>query len=141
MKKALSVALSLIMVVMSLFLIVSCDSNEIETGERLYTEDTTLGSGKTTFKFIVEHANSDKYTFTVNTDKTILGDALVEAGLIEGENGPYGLYVKSVNGTSVDYNTSGGYYWSLYEGEKIAMTGVDGITINPSVTYAFKVTK
>ncbi len=141
MKKALCVALSLIVAVTSLFLIVSCGSDEIETGERAYTEDTTLGTGKTTFKFIVEHANGDKYTFTINTDKTILGDALVESGLIEGEEGPYGLYVKSVNGTSVDYNKSGGYYWSLFEGENIAMTGVAGITIKPDATYSFKVTK
>ncbi len=141
MKKALSVTLCLMMVVISLFLIASCGSNEIEVGDRAYAEDSTLGTGKTTFTFIVEHANGDKYTFTINTDKTILGDALVESGLIEGEDGPYGLYVKSVNGTSVDYNTSGGYYWALYEGENIAMTGVDGITIKPNATYSFKVTK
>ena len=79
--------------------------------------------------------NVDKtITFTINTDKTILSDALLELNLITGHDSTYGLYIDSVNGISHDFNTDG-IYWAIYEGNDYAQTGIDGITITNGATY------
>ena len=82
MKKFLSLSLTLLVLIMSCFMIVSCvDKDGGGQGDMLYTEDTSLGTGSTTFTLIVEHVNDKKVTFTINTNKTILSDALVELEL------------------------------------------------------------
>ena len=78
--------------------------------------------------------------FEIHTDKTVVGDALLELGLIEGEEGPYGLYVKKVNGITAEYEADG-TYWAFYIGDDYGMTGVDMTDIEPGATYAFKVSK
>ncbi len=50
----------------------------------------------------------------------------------------FGLYVKTVNGITVDYDTDG-KYWVFYENGKYAVKGVDSTEIIPNVTYSFKV--
>jgi hypothetical protein len=69
-----------------------------------------------------------------------VGDALLELGLIAGEEGAYGLYVKTVNGITADYDVDG-TYWAFYIGDDYGMTGVDMTNIEPGATYAFKVSK
>lgn len=66
-----------------------------------------------------------------------LGDYLLEKGVIAGDDGQYGLYVKTVMGETHDYDTDGSY-WSLYVDGEPASTGVDGITAEDGATYAFK---
>ncbi len=61
--------------------------------DAVYPEDTELGKGAKTV--ICEVKAEDKtVTFTLKTDKTVLGDALLDCGLVEGDEGPYGLYIK-----------------------------------------------
>ena len=134
MKRILSLTLIALMLVMSLFVVACVDKNGGGTGEMLYTEDTSLGEGNTTFTLIVEHINEKRITFTINTDKTILSEALVEAGILEGHDDIYGLYIDSVNGIAHDFNDEG-IYWAIYEGDSYATTGIDGITITNGATY------
>lgn len=89
-----------------------------------YNSDAEFGEGDKTVE--VEVRVEDKsVTFTIHTDADTLGDALLENGLIVGENGAYGLYVKTVNGMLADYDIDGSY-WSFYENGEMMMTGVDG---------------
>ena len=44
-------------------------------------------------------------------------------GLIAGEDSDYGLYVKTVNGVTVDYDTDG-KYWAFYVDGEYAATDV-----------------
>lgn len=44
---------------------------------------------------------------------TTVGKALLDQGVIAGEDSSYGLYVKTVNGTTLDYDTDG-MYWAFY---------------------------
>ena len=88
-----------------------------------YTEDTTLGEGAKTVTLKVE-AGERSVTFTVKTDENILGDALFALGLVEGEEGQYGLYVKKVNGITADYDVDG-HYWGFYKNGEYMMTGID----------------
>ena len=101
---------------------------------------TEVGEGNTVFDFTVTDADGNETVFRVKTDKTVVGDALSDVGLIEGEDGQYGLYVKKVNGILADYDTDG-TYWAFYVNGEYAMTGVDTTDIVPGDSYAFKVEK
>ena len=101
---------------------------------------TVKGEGATVFYFNVVDKDGNETKFEIHTDKTIVGEALLELGLIEGEEGDYGLYVKKVNGITADYNVDG-TYWAFYVGDDYGMTGVDMTEIEPGAIYAFKVSK
>ena len=140
MKRTVSITLTLLMLVISLFVVACVDKSGDGQGNMLYTNDTVLGTGDTAFTLIVEHINDKKVTFTVNTNKTILSDALVEVGILEGHDDQYGLYIDSVNGVTHDYKTDK-TYWAIYEGESYANSGIDGITIVNGATYKLVASK
>ena len=85
-------------------------------------------------------ADGNETDFVINTDKETVGDALLEQNLIEGEEGDYGLYVKTVNGITADYDTDQ-TYWAFYVNGEYASTGVDSTPVNEGDTYEFKVEK
>ncbi len=89
----------------------------------VYTSDTVLGEGSKTVNVSVE-AGEKTVCFTISTDKATVGDALKEHNLISGEEGPYGLYVKKVNGITADYNIDQSY-WSFNKNGEYMSTGVD----------------
>ncbi len=99
---------------------------------------TNLGRGEKTFVFTVVGLDGEETVFNISTDKTIVGDALSELGLIAGEDGPYGLYVKTVNSLTYDYNKDG-KYWAFYINDEYAATGVDKTEISIGDTYSFRV--
>lgn len=72
------------------------------------------------------------------TDKEILGEVLQEDGIIKGEQGDYGLYIKEVDGIVADYETTG-TYWAFYIDGEMAMTGVDQTKIVDGAVYSLKV--
>ena len=78
--------------------------------------------------------------FTVNTDKETVGEALLEHELIAGEDGQYGLYIKTVNGITADYDVDQSY-WAFYADGEYAMAGVDMTEIDEDVTYQLAYTK
>ena len=98
-----------------------------------YTSDTELGTGAKTVQVEVK-AGGKSITFTIHTDKEILGDALLEHDLIAGEEGAYGLYVKFVNGIEADYDKDQ-TYWGFYKDGEYMMTGVDSTTITSGDHY------
>ena len=100
-------------------------------------EETEPSVAKTEFTFIVVDKDGKETPFTIATDKTYVGEALIDEGLIEGEEGPYGLYVKTVNGQTLDYDTDG-MYWSFYVDGEYGLTGVDMTEIVPGTTDMFK---
>ena len=102
------------------------------------SDATVVGEGETSFSFSVTDADGNESLFEVHTDQTTVGAALQECNLIEGEESEYGLYVKTVNGITADYDTDG-TYWAFYIDGEYASTGVDQTDINPGSSYAFKV--
>ena len=144
MKKILALILT---VVMLSLLMVSCSAidkvTEIFSGNTVdkeglwesatYRRDMEFGSGAKTIEVEVK-VSEKSVTFTIHTDAATLGDALLEHELIAGENGAYGLYVKTVNGILADYDIDGSY-WSFYKGGEMMMTGVDGESISGGEHY------
>lgn len=106
----------------------------------VYTEDTELGEGSKTITFVATAAEDNAVTFTIHTDAATVGEALLSLKLIAGEESSYGLYVKTVNGVTADYDKDG-TYWAFYIDGEYAMTGVDATEITDGAVYAFTITK
>ena len=97
-----------------------------------------IGEGETAFTFIVTLDDGSSTYYNVHTDETTVGAALLGVGLIEGDESEYGLYVKTVDGVTKDYDTDG-QYWSFYIDGEYAMSGVDSTDIVAGSSYEFRV--
>ncbi len=105
--------------------------------EQTVTKSTIVGKGDTEFPFTVINPDGTKKVFTVKTNSEYVGKALIDVGLISGDDGEYGLYVKTVDGLTLDYDTDG-KYWAFYINDEYANTGVDKTPILEGNTYCFK---
>lgn len=113
---------------------------DVATTQARPADGAEIGEGANSFTFTVTLEDGSKTVFFVKTDETVVGKALLSLGLIEGENGDYGLYVKSVDGTRADYEKDGAY-WAFYENGEMAMSGVDTTEITEGGNYGFVYTK
>ena len=104
-----------------------------------YTEDQEFGNGEKTVNVTVNN-NDSNVVFTIHTDKENLADAMLEHNLIDGEDGPYGLYVKSVNGIVADYDKDQ-TYWSLTKNGEYMTTGASDTLISDGECYEFTIAK
>lgn len=153
--KVLSILLCLILTVSMAFGLAGCTNNDTQTGEGSQQSATqsvddmdkpvelyagVIGEGDTQFIFIVADADGIETEFEVHTDQTTVGAALLENGLIAGDQGEFGLYVKEVNGIVADYDKDQ-TYWAFYIDGEYATSGVDITEITEGSTYMFKVEK
>ena len=113
---------------------------QAEAQATVETENTVLGEGQTKFAFVVVDKDGNETNFEIHTDKTTVGEALMEVGLLEGEESEYGLFVKTVNGITADYDVDQ-TYWAFYVNDEYAMSGVDTTVIEEGADYSFKVEK
>ena len=123
MKKIFSFALCLSMMI----ILASCGKQSPDTdlwATATYLEDIELGEGEKTL--ITEVIAGEKsVVFTIHTDAVTVGEALNEHQLVSGEQGAYGLYIKSVNGIVADYDKNQSY-WAITHAGEYMTTGVDG---------------
>ncbi len=101
-------------------------------------EAVSLGNGAKHFDFSAIDADGTEYKFSIHTDKTLVGEALEELGLIEGTEGAYGLYVNKVNGIYAEYEVTG-TYWAFYTDGAYAQAGIDQTEITEGTAYSLKV--
>lgn len=102
-------------------------------------EATVIGEGEQEFTFKVTTDDGTK-TYKVLTDKKTVGEALLENGLIAGDESEFGLYVKKVDGIVADYDTTK-TYWAFYVDGQYAMSGVDSTEIEEGKIYEFRIEK
>ena len=139
-KNAVSFLIVLVLIAAVALTTVGCkDSKKVDL-KTPETESVSKGEGKTSFEFGVVFADGSEKRYTVKTDKKTVGEALLEEGLIEGENGDYGLYVKTVDGVTADFDKEG-TYWAFYINGEYASSGVDTTEIKSGETYVFKIEK
>ena len=139
MKNTIITKLSLMLVIVMMFSLASCDyfiRKDLPDiwQDATYVKDTELGNGSKTFTLKVE-VEENSVTFTIHTDADTVGKALLDLGLIEGDNGQWGLYVKKVNGMLADYDVDQ-TYWSFYINGEYALTGVDLTEITDGYEYS-----
>ncbi len=140
-KKVLALIFCAVIIATALFMVTGCDGRKEapETTTITQTEIIPIGVGKSEFSLTVE-AEGKQTKFEINTDKETVGEALIELGLIKGEDGPYGLYVKEVNGIVADYEVNN-TYWAFYVDNEYALSGVDTTPIEEGKEYSFKAEK
>ncbi len=143
-KKVLSLLLCVVLIaVIALFATGCSDTKKTDGGTTTpstaaQTNDkTVLGTGQTVFDFSVTDTNGKKTDFEIHTDKKTVGEALLELQLIDGDDGEFGLYVKTVTSVTLDYNKDG-KYWAFYENGQYAQAGVDLTEIVPGTIYEFR---
>lgn len=84
----------------------------------------------------VTHADGTEASFSYTTDEEFLGDALLNEGLIAGDESDYGLYVTEVDGETASWDDDGAY-WAFYENGEYATLGVDSTPVTDGGEYSF----
>ena len=139
MKKLLSILLCIALIAALALSTVGCSKND--KAEPVATTEASgvvsMGEGETMFLFNVVDPEGKESHFEIHTDEKTVGAALLSLGLIAGEDSEFGLYVKTVNGVTVDYDKDG-KYWAFYVDGEYAATGVDSTDITAGATYTFK---
>ncbi len=139
MKTNLRILSLLLSLTMALCLVACAPAEQPNTGG---TETPQNSDAANTLTVTVDVIGSDgkTTTFTIETAAETLRGALEQENLVKGEEGPYGLYIKEVNGESAVYETDGAY-WAVYIGEETAMSGVDEIKLTDGALYKLVYTK
>lgn len=141
MKRTKLMTLFLSMGLMMALTITGCntkaDSPVTNTEVNANMEGGVIGEGETVFDFTVVDTKGKEIKFEVHTDEEIVGEALEELNLIAGEEGDYGLFVKTVNGITLDYEVDG-KYWAFYINDAYATSGVDVTPIVEGEAYSFR---
>lgn len=139
-KKSLSFILCIVLITAMALTTIGCNDNK--TDDPYYTvtvaDGAVLGEGSTEFPLEIVDREGKSVNVTVKTDKTVVGQALLDVKLIAGDDGDFGLYVKAVNGVTADYDVDG-KYWAFYINGEYAMSGVDTTDIVSGDSYALKV--
>ena len=142
MKRTIKQSIALILSLTFILFLASCSTDQEASNlweNATYQSDMQFGEGSKTV--VVEVIAEEKtITFTIKTDRSIVGDALTDHGLISGEEGAYGMYIKSVNGITADYDVDQAY-WAFNINGEYAMTGVDTTEIAEGTTYQLVYTK
>jgi hypothetical protein len=91
-----------------------CSVTEAQTGAKTITVDINMPDGTTD-------------TVTIKTDAAYLRGALEQEKLVQGEESQYGLFVKTVNGYTVDDSRQ--EWWCFTKGGETLFTGIDDTPI------------
>ena len=84
---------------------------------------------------VLEDGESEAFSFM--TAQEYLGDALLESGLVEGEQTPMGLMISHINGVRADFVLDGAW-WRFYIDGEPALAGVSETRIDPDAVYEFR---
>ena len=146
-KNGLNKLLALLLALVMVLALAACGNKEQDNGgagddanvvtDGVVADGATVGEGKTAFTVEVVQMDGTSIKFTVNTDKATVGEALLDLGIVAGDTTEYGLYIKTVNGVTLDYDADGAY-WAFYINGEYASTGVDATNIEAGATYTLK---
>ena len=101
----------------------------------------TASAGAKALTIEVVHGNGETKEFSIRTDAEFLGQALdevAEIGVV-GEEGPYGLYIKTVDGE--DASDADQTFWSVSLNGESLMVGADQQPIQDGEHYELVLTK
>lgn len=126
MKKCLSMILCVVLIAAMALGMVGCGGTE-----------NAAGGQEKAFTFVAVDLEGVETSFDITTDQATVGEALQQEGLIDGEEGDYGLYVKTVNGITLDWDKDQ-KYWAFYVDGEYATTGVDSTEVTDGSVYMFK---
>ena len=135
MKKTIKSTILVLFSLLFVFCLFSCNTVDKEGvwENATYRKVVEFGKGEKTLTVVVKAAEQS-ITFTIKTDKATVGEALLEHELISGEQGQYGMYIKSVNGIEADFDKDQAY-WAFYNGDDYMLVGVAEAVITGGEHY------
>ena len=95
--------------------------------------------GAKEYSVTVIHSEGDQKVFLLDTDAEYLAEALLEAELIAGEEGAYGLTVITVDGEDAVWDTDNAY-WCIWIGEEMATVGISEIPVYDGSAFTLEYT-
>ena len=96
-------------------------------------------AGSKAYTVTVVHKDGSVKGFAYRTDAEYLADALLEEGLVSGEDSQYGLTIITVDGEAAVWDTDSAY-WALWVGEEMAMTGASETPVYDGSTFRLEYT-
>ena len=90
--------------------------------------------GEKTISVTVVHKDGSEKAFACKTTEEFLGPVLLTEKIVEGDMGPYGLFITAADGELADYNVDGGW-WAVYKGEEQTTTGADQVVISDGDSF------
>lgn len=91
--------------------------------------------GSKAFTVQVVHADGTTKEFRYTSDEEYVGAVLIAEGLIDGEEGLWGMYIETVDGEDAVYETDGAY-WALYVGEEYASNSIELTPLEDGGSYS-----
>ena len=125
-KKLVIVAIALAVIIGLMAGIWFATRPETEAGSKAYT-------------VTVVHKDGSVKDFSYRTDEEYLAGALLEEGLVSGEDTQYGLTIITVDGEEAVWATDNAY-WAIRVGEEMATTGISEIPVYDSNAYTLEYT-
>ena len=133
-------ALVLCLVMAAVFVLAGCSHTLPDQTVMQLHDGDSLGEGAVSFQLRVVDQEGKAITATIHTDEKMLGKALQDLQLVAGEMGDFGLYIKTVNGLTLDYDRDG-WYWSFYVGDAYATASADQTEFVQDAVYTLKAEK
>ena len=125
-KKQVIAAIALVVVIGLMLSLWMATRPETEAGSKAYT-------------VTVVHKDGTVKDFAYRTDAEYLAEALLEAGLVSGEDSQYGLTIITVDGEDAVWATNNAY-WAIWIGEEMAMTGASETPVYDGSTFKLEYT-
>ena len=97
-------------------------------------------TGSKGYSVTVIHKDGTAKDFSYRTDAEFLAEALLEEGLVSGEESQYGLTIITVDGEDAVWATDSAY-WAIWVGEEMAVTGASEIPVYDGSTYKLEYTR
>ena len=97
-------------------------------------------SGSKGYTVTVVHKDGTVKDFAYRTDAEYLAEALLEEGLVSGEDSQYGLTIITVDGEAAVWATDNAY-WAIWIGEEMAMTGASETPIYDGSAFKLEYTR
>ncbi len=90
--------------------------------------------GPKAFTLEIVHKDGQTKTLELTANEEFLGEYLEKQGIIEGAEGPYGMYIAKVEGEKAVYEEDNAY-WAFYVDGEYAALGVDQTPIENGKVY------
>ena len=116
--------------------VLSCGKDEADAN----SAGTPADGSSITITVEVINSAGEHTDHTITTTASMLADALLEAGFVEGPVEEYGLYITTVDGETADWNTDQAY-WALSQNGEYLMTGASDTPIHDGDHYELTYTK
>ena len=126
-KKLVIVAVALVLLVAMMAGIWMATRPETEIGSKGYT-------------VTVVHKDGSEKVFEYRTDAEYLAEALLEEGLVAGEESQYGLTIITVDGEAAVWEKDNAY-WSILVNGEYATTGASEIPVYDGSAYTLEYTR